>query len=257
VNQRTPERPGRQVSAPPTLSAVVAAGSPVRVATMSDSALFRSGLRRFIGTDRSFSIVTEITAPPARDVIRATSPHLLLVDAQMECAFAVCADLRQAGARPWVILAGANGDERWAVQALKSGARGILSKSAGGETLLKALRVVHQGQVWAGYRVIALAIDELAAEASAPPVTASALRSRLSPREQQVVHLIVRGFSNLEVAGRLGITEATVKAHLTHIFQKLALRGRGQLAARYHQSFGQSFGPGLTAPGREPDAMPG
>jgi DNA-binding CsgD family transcriptional regulator len=47
----------------------------------------------------------------------------------------------------------------------------------------------------------------------------------------------VRGLSNLEAANRLGITEATVKAHLTHIFQKLALRGRAQLAARYNGSF--------------------
>ena len=48
------------------------------------------------------------------------------------------------------------------------------------------------------------------------------------------MQLVVEGLSNLEAANRLGITEATVKAHLTHIFQKLALRGRTQLAACYH-----------------------
>jgi len=72
----------------------------------------------------------------------------------------------------------ADGHERWAVEALKTGVRGILPKSATVENLLKAVRVVHQGQVW-----------------------------------------------------------ATVKAHLTRIFQKLALRGRAQLAARYHAAF--------------------
>lgn len=76
----------------------------------------------------------------------------------------------------------------------------------------------------------------LVGEPRADGLAESLIQDRLSPREQQVVQLIVRGFSNLEIASRLGITEATVKAHLTHIFQKLALRGRGQLVARYHQS---------------------
>jgi hypothetical protein len=51
------------------------------------------------------------------------------------------------------------------------------------------------------------------------------------------VHLIVGGLSNLEAANRLEITEATVKAHLTHIFRKLALRTRAQLGARCHAGF--------------------
>ena len=55
--------------------------------------------------------------------------------------------------------------------------------------------------------------------------------------DEEIVRLIATGLSNLEAAGRLRITEATVKAHLTHIFQKLMLRGRGQLAALYHRSF--------------------
>jgi DNA-binding NarL/FixJ family response regulator len=138
--------------------------------------------------------------------------------------------------RPWVILAGADRDERWAVEALKTGARGILSKSAPVESLLKAIRVVHQGEVWATKRVIALTVEELAAQSVNPPVGKLAFQERLSPREQEVAHLIVGGLSNLEAANRLGITEATVKAHLTRIFQKLSLRGRAQLTARYHGS---------------------
>ena len=95
---------------------------------------------------------------------------------------------------------------------------------------------MHQGEVWASNRVIALTVEELAARSVNPDGGKLAFQERLSPREQEVVHLIVGGLSNLEAANRLGITEATVKAHLTRIFQKLALRGRAQLAARYHGS---------------------
>jgi DNA-binding NarL/FixJ family response regulator len=135
-----------------------------------------------------------------------------------------------------VILAGADRDERWAVEALKTGARGILSKGATVESLRKAVRVVHQGEVWASKRVIALTVEELAACSVNPPVSKLDFGERLSGREQEIVHLIVGGLSNLEAANRLGITEATVKAHLTRIFRKLALRGRAQLTARYHGS---------------------
>ncbi len=212
----------------------------VRVALLSDSALFRSGLHRLLGTDPSLHVVAELPAGPVRERLRASAPQILLVDAQTEGALDVCCELRQNGGRPWVILAGAERDDRWAVEALKRGARGILPKSATVEHLLKAVRVVHQGEVWASNRVISLTIGELAARSATPGVGKLAFRERLSPREQEIVLLIVSGLSNLEAAIRLGITEATVKAHLTHIFQKLALRGRSQLAARYHGSLADS-----------------
>jgi DNA-binding NarL/FixJ family response regulator len=219
--------------APPASSIVPA---PVRVALLSDSALFRSGLHRLLGSDPSFHVVAELTGPPVRDLLRGSVPHILLIDAQTDGVLDLCRELRLNGVRPWVILAGADRDERWAVEALKTGARGILSKSAPVESLLKAIRVVHKGEVWATKRVIALTVEELAARSVSAPVGKLAFRERLSPREQEIVHLIVGGLSNLEAACQLGITEATVKAHLTHIFQKLALRGRAQLTARYHGS---------------------
>ncbi len=82
--------------------------------------------------------------------------------------------------------------------------------------------------------MIALTLAEMTAWSVEPRVGTLAVWERLGPREQEIVHLIVGGLSNLEAANRLGITEATVKAHLTHIYQKLALRSRTQLAARCH-----------------------
>jgi DNA-binding NarL/FixJ family response regulator len=221
------------VKGPPTPTIVA---TPVRVALLSDSSLFRSGLHRLLANDPTLLVVAELTAPPMRDLLRSSLPHILLVDAQTDGALEICRELRLNGVRPWVILAAAERDEGWAVEALKTGARGILAKSAPIESLIKAIRVVHQGEVWASKRVIAMTVEELAARSVNPRVGKLAFRERLSPREQEIARLIVGGLSNLEAANRLGITEATVKAHLTHIFQKLALRGRAQLTARYHGS---------------------
>ena len=103
-----------------------------------------------------------------RDQLRSSLPHILLVDAQTDSALDICRELRLNGVRPWVILAAAERDERWAVEALKTGARGILAKSASVESLIKAIRVVHQGEVWASKRVIALTVEELAPGRSSP-----------------------------------------------------------------------------------------
>ena len=219
-----------------TASASAPSSPAIRVALVSDSALFRSGLRSILGAYPAFALVGETSALPVRELVRASTPHILLVDAQIVGALTVCAGLRQSGMRPWVILAGADGDDAWAVHALKSGARGILAKSATVDNLIKAVRLVHQGEVWASHRALTLAVEELAVRSINVVPADPAIRSRLSRREQDLAQLIASGLSNQEVANRLNITEATVKAHLTRIFQKLTLRGRGQLAALYYRS---------------------
>jgi DNA-binding NarL/FixJ family response regulator len=234
VIRRRAQSVAKSPTPPPAKAAPTSA--VIRIAVLSDSGLFRSGLRRILETYRSVALVGEGSSPPVRDLVRACAPHILLVDAQTQGALAVCGELRQNGARPRVILAGAEGDDGWALQALKAGARGILGKSATVDTLLKAVRVVHEGEVWASKRVLTLTVEELAARGLSPRQIEPSIKSRLSLREQEVVRLIASGLSNKEVANRLAITEATVKAHLTHIFQKLVLRDRGQLAALYHQN---------------------
>ena len=225
-----------------------AASAAIRIALISDSALFRSGLRSILNAYPAMSLVGEANGLPARELVRTGAPHVLLVDAHVVGALTACAGLRQGGTRPWVILAGADSDDAWAVQALKCGARGILPKSATVDALIKAIRVVHQGQVWASHRVLTLVVEELATRSTGAVPVDSSLRNRLSRREQDIAQLIASGLSNQEVGRRLDISEATVKAHLTHIFQKLMLRGRGQLAALYHRAFSLSATNGAGRP---------
>jgi DNA-binding NarL/FixJ family response regulator len=222
-----------------TLTPARPISAAIRIALLSDSRLFRSGLRQILEGSHSVALVGELSAPPVRDFVRECAPHILLVDAKIEDVLAVCHELRQLAARPRVILAGADEDDVWALRALKAGAHGILAKSATVENLLKAVRVIHQGEVWASKRVLTLTVEELASRSSIASIASPAgpaIKTRLSRREQDISQLIACGLTNQEVAHRLAITEATVKAHLTHIFQKLMLRGRVQLAALYHQS---------------------
>ena len=223
------------------MAPVVPAPERIRVVLLSDSELFLEGLRRIIAGDATLSVVAEFGRPPAREPLRSSSPHILLVDGRVDRALELCREVREGGVRPRVILIGMDHDEAWAVRALEAGVRGVLVKNATADNLLKAVRVVHAGEVWASKGVVARTVEELAAR-SPSPAPDSFHDKRLSRREQECAERTAEGLSNREIAGRLGISEATVKAHLTHIFQKLGVRDRVQLVMRYQRGLGAALG---------------
>ncbi len=115
-----------------------------------------------------------------------------------------------------IVLTTYEGDED-IYQALQAGARGYLVKGMSHDVLVSAIRKVHAG------------------ERFVPPAVAHKLAERrpdasLSPRESEVLRLIVQGRSNREIAASLGITEATVKCHVTTILGRLGVADRTQAA---------------------------
>jgi DNA-binding NarL/FixJ family response regulator len=218
----------------------------IRVAIVSDSRLLCEGLRRILGADSSLIIVGETGFAAAREAVGTTSPHILLADIRGDVGLASYRWMQRDGARPWIILFRAAADEDAAVRALEAGARGILFETASPEDLIKAIRVVHEGQIWASKTVMARIVEAFASRAGAIHTTESLLAQRLSRREHEIVRHTARGLNNQEVAAQRGISEATVKAHLTHVFGKLRVRDRAQLTALYHRSLSPSS-TGMTA----------
>lgn len=189
-----------------------------------------------LAADPTIGVVGEGDLGAIREAVKTASPQILLADVRIEGALVLCAEIRRNGSRPWTILMGAESDDDWAMRALEAGARGILAKTACGDDLIKAIRVVHGGEIWARKSVMARIVETLATLTGAVRAEQTLLSDRLSLREREIVQHAAGGLSNTEIASRLGISGATVKAHLTHIFQKLGVRDRGQLAARYHRS---------------------
>lgn len=207
---------------------------PIRVAILTDNRLVDEGLQRIIVSEPSFSLA-------ANDNGRALSPvgspaDIVLADVRTEHGVGVSAELRSTGGRPWVILFGAEDDEEWMLKVLKVGVRGILGKGASVEELLQAIHTVHEGQIWARRKVLARIVEAFVTLFQTPPAEEPWPADRLSAREQEIVRHVAQGLSNEEIAERLTISEATVKAHLTSVFQKLGVRGRAQLAALYHRA---------------------
>jgi DNA-binding NarL/FixJ family response regulator len=203
-----------------------------RVSIISDDRIFCDGLRRILSADGSLASIQLPERPPATSAdIRAAGLGVLLSDARMHGAIDLCRRLKQEGGPPVLFIAVAD-DETWAVSALAAGGRGIILKSAPPEDVSKAIHVILKGGIWAPRPVIVAAWLKETRERSsdASPI----LDPRLTPREMEVLRHAAAGLGNREVAFALAISEATVKAHLTSIFQKLGLRGRARLAAAYH-----------------------
>lgn len=212
------------------------AGSLIRLVILDDNRISREGLRRLIATDASLTVVGEGDSETVRSLIRHEAPDILLADVRADGTLPLCSDIRRGDTRPWVILMAAEADEEWAMRALEAGVRGVLTKGTGPEELLKAIRVVHDGQLWAAKRVVARLVQDLASRTGLSRAQQTLLAQRLSRREQEIARQAARGLSTKEIADRLAISPSTVKAHLARIFQKLGVRDRVQLSAFYHRA---------------------
>jgi DNA-binding NarL/FixJ family response regulator len=132
-----------------------------------------------------------------------------------------------------VIAATARPTESEGVAVLRAGARGYCDRDLDPALLRKAVEVVQRGEVWASRVLIARLVEELAAAITRPATAASPAGVRLdalTAREQQIALLVGAGAANKEIGHRLGVTERTVKAHLTAIFRKLGVTDRLRLA---------------------------
>ena len=115
-------------------------------------------------------------------------------------------------------------DRGLVVEAFRSGARGVFSRTESFEALCKCIRCVHEGQVWAssvGLQFVLEALVEHGPIVSRLPGTRS-----LSKREEQITVLVAEGYSNREISERLALSEHTIKNYLFRVFEKLGVTTR-------------------------------
>jgi DNA-binding NarL/FixJ family response regulator len=159
-------------------------------------------------------------------------PDVVLMDLGMPRCDGVEATRRLRERQPatHVLVLTTYADDRSVVTALRAGARGFLTKDAGADQIEQALRAVMRGEAAIDPAVQHHVVAAVAATGAAEPA-GEPLPDGLTPREAEVMSLIAAGLSNAEIAGRLVITEATVKSHVNHLFGKTGVRDRAQAVA--------------------------
>jgi len=203
--------------------------SSVLVGILSETRLFSDGIARLIGADSSLRLI-EANEETLADRSSGERPQVLLLDGRQDNVLASCRRLRALELKIIVLAVAEDGPQ--AADALIAGACGILYRSARAEDVMQAIAHVQQGLIWAPRHVVASAWTKCTAGVISGEHIAG--WRTLSVREREVLRHAAAGFANKELADRLAISEATVKAHLTRIFQKVGCHSRAELAAAYH-----------------------
>jgi DNA-binding NarL/FixJ family response regulator len=217
----------------------------IRVLLADDQALVRAGFRALLDAEEDLTVVGEAAnGAEAVRLAERTAPDVVLMDIRMPGLDGLAAT-RQIAGNPAlsgtriVILTTFDLDE-YVFEALRAGASGFLVKDTEPVELLRGVRAVAAGDALLSPGVTRRLIAEFAARAK-PPVQVRPLDA-LTEREREVVALVGAGLSNEEIAGRLVVSPATAKTHVSRAMVKLGARDRAQLVVYAYEA-------GLVRPG--------
>jgi len=210
----------------------VPARPSIKVGIADDQPIYRLGVRRLLEPEGDLAVVAEASnGMEAILLVEKHDPDVLLLDLKMPVmdGIEVLTELAKRKLRSRVILMLANADRDKAVRGVRLGARGILFKDAEPGLLSKSIRKVYEGEVWIDNPILSQALETLVSKPAVPPGVSGQHDARLSSREMEVVRCVAMGLRNKEVADKLGVSEATIKNHLTSIYSKLGVSDRLEL----------------------------
>jgi two-component system, NarL family, response regulator LiaR len=201
--------------------------SSIRVQLVDDHAIVREGLRMLLSEESDIEVVGE-AGDGAESVKLAAllQPHVILMDLVMPGMDGIQAmqSIRIVSPSSQVLVLTSFGEDQRVRDAIQAGAIGYLLKDVLRADLLQAIRAAAQGKP----TLHPEAQRYLMRQVATPPMRS--LVDNLTPREGEVLQLIVRGQSNKEIAASLRVTEGTVKGHVSSILSKLGVADRTQAA---------------------------
>ncbi|MFI0985842.1 response regulator [Streptomyces exfoliatus] len=225
-------------------------GRALRVVVADDQAAVREGIVMLLGLLPGVEVVG--AARDGEEAVALTAelaPDVVLMDLRMPRCDGAEATRRIRERHPGteVVVLTTYADDDSLFPALRAGARGYLTKDAGGEEIVRALRDVTDGRAGLSPSVQRRLLEQLLGAGpegtDGPGAPGAPQADGLTERETEVLVLVADGLSNQEIAGRLRISTATVKTHINNLFAKTGVRDRAQ-AVRYAYQHGLVRAPG-------------
>jgi DNA-binding NarL/FixJ family response regulator len=217
----------------------------IRVVLADDQVLVRTGFRMILAEADDIEVVGEASDGEAAVRVAAElAPDVVLMDVRMPGTDGIAATrlIRLAGTATRVLILTTFDLDEYVYAGLRAGASGFLLKDALAADLLSAVRVVASGESVVAPAVTRRLIERFVGEGYSTDAVPAVLDA-LTPREQETLALIARGLSNAEIAGRLFLSEGTVKTHVSRVLTKLGLRDRIQAVILSYET-------GLIRPGQ-------
>jgi DNA-binding NarL/FixJ family response regulator len=200
------------------------------VVLVDDHAMFRAGVRAEIGA--AVDIVGEAaTVAEAVAVIQRTRPDVVLLDVHLPDGGgpAVLAAVLPAVPHTRFLALSVSDAAEDVIAVIRGGARGYVTKTISGGELVEALTRVADGDVVFSPRLAGFVLDAFRDSDPGPTPSVDPELDQLTPREQEVLRLLARGYAYREIAGELFISIKTVETHASNVLRKLQLSSRHQL----------------------------
>jgi DNA-binding NarL/FixJ family response regulator len=207
----------------------------IRVCIIEDHAIVRAGIRMLIEKEQGIDVVYESpTASEALAVIGTYEPDVILLDLSLrtENGIDFLPQLLRYFSPAKVLVLTANEDVETHLQAVEAGATGVVMKEQAPDILVKAIHSVYAGEPWIGSALSLAALSKLSRRRDDREKAASEEPkiALLTPREREVICVVAKGYNGARIADELGISEATVRHHITSILSKLEVSNKLELA---------------------------
>ncbi len=204
----------------------------IRVFLIDPLALERAGLQMLIAGDTDLLLTGGAgDIETAQDLADSLQPDIVVMTLSETTGESLnhIHKISQAFTEARIILLMRSADTEMYVSAVKNGAMGVVLKTQPPETLLKAIRKVHEGEAWLDHTTVAAVLSSFSRN---PPTACQeewSLVNQLTQREREIVKMIGQGLNTHKIAKRLFMSESTIRHHLTSIYEKVGVTSRLEL----------------------------
>jgi two-component system response regulator NreC len=208
----------------------------IRVLIADDHSIVRAGLRALLGSEPSMELVGEAAGGyEAIELIEKTAPDVLVLDVSMPDldGVAVTKKIKPRFPDLRILILTLHEDEALLKEAIKAGASGYILKRAAEAELISAIHVIMRGDVYVDPSMVRALLGDTIKPTAKPLASTEAL----TPRETEVLKLIVEGYINRQIGEELSISVRTVEGHRANISEKLGLHSRVEFV-RYAREHG-------------------
>jgi two-component system nitrate/nitrite response regulator NarL len=213
------------------LDSMAQSNSSIRILVSGAPLLSCDAISFHLAAQPGFLVIGQMDAARIVEAVGRLDPDIVLVielDSASTSWMTIVSAVAKVAPRARIIVVTYQLDKSAMLQAIEMGVRGFLTRESHIEMLFKSIRCVMAGEYWIGHDRTADLVDYLRSRNNGRPAPAD--HFGLTVRQREVVHSILRGYSNKEIARHFGISGETVKHHLTSIFEKLGVANRLELA---------------------------